>query len=699
MRSLIIIIILAMLGLSPAWAQMTPKQIKKQVKLAEKQLEAGNVYDAADLYEEVVDQSTDEAEVALKLGDALFYSRDYKAAVPYYERAARLVSVSHPDAIYKHGLALKMTGEYAKAIKAFEEFRSLKSSRATEWSDMRKWAKIEIEGAELAQALIKNPDDVLVKHLDAPLNSAYSDISPYWLNDSTLLFASLPTDTVIVASEKTDRFIKLYQAPFDDLKPSKPGNFPSITAEGKHVANPSLSPDGNEMFCSICEEDDKNLNQIVCHVYLSKWSEAGWTSPEPLSEAINVSGYSSTHPHMSDQDGRLILYFSSDRPGGKGGKDIWYAQRNRDGSFDDARALSSKINTDRDEATPFYDYDKELLYFSSTGHPGMGGYDIFKAEGVKSGFSEPENLGYPINSEADDMYYRPKGNGQKGVLVSNRPGIISLRSETCCDDIFTFSYKYDIILAVTGLVFDNADSTGDALPDATVSLGLRDEEGNIATLKDDSCGKQGPYYFKIQPNRKYVLTGRHAGYLASTVNLNVPDTKESDTLEVNLYLGKIDYNKAYRLDNIYYDFDSKELREESKTTLDSLYQILVLNPTIKIELSSHTDSRGSDSYNEKLSQGRAQSCVDYLVQERGIDERRIVAKGYGESKQLDDCSKYPECPTGSSGDCPCHQLNRRTEFRVIYEENLSKATNNPAYGTDFQFCSGGAAYTAVCRGF
>lgn len=648
---------------------MTPKKAKKQVKLAQKQLELGNIYDAADLYAEVIDHASNEAEVAYALGDALFLSRDYKAAIPYFQRVADRSSLTYPDARYKYAMALKMNGDYGKAKQAFEKFR--KDVKGSDWSDMRKWAEIEAEGCELAMAMQKNPEDVKITHFEAPFNSAYSDISPYWINDSTMLFASLPTDSVIIASEKTDRFIKLYEASFSNDKPAAPSSYSGLTVEGKHIANPSLSPDGKELFYTICEEDAKNPNQIICHIYLSKKSGEGWSEGEKLSDVINVSGYNSTHPHMSDQDGRTILYFSSDRPGGKGGRDIWYSQRNSSGEFGKSKALSSKINSNRDEATPYYDVGNEMLYFSSNGRVGMGGYDIYRAEGVKSGFSEAENVGYPINSPADDMYYRPRSTGQSGALVSNRPGIISIRSETCCDDIFAFNYKYDILLAVTGNVFDNADSSGSPLPNATVALGLRTEEGGIVDLKDDSCGAQGPYYFRIQPNKRYILTGRHEGYLASTESLSTEGLEESDTLEVNLYLGKIDYNKAYRLDNIYYDFDSKDLRPESMQTLDSLYQILQLNPTIKIELSSHTDSRGSESYNENLSQGRAQSCVDYLVDTKGVPEARIVAKGYGESKQLDDCSQYEECPTGSSGDCPCHQLNRRTEFRVIGELDAS----------------------------
>jgi peptidoglycan-associated lipoprotein len=186
-------------------------------------------------------------------------------------------------------------------------------------------------------------------------------------------------------------------------------------------------------------------------------------------------------------------------------------------------------------------------------------------------------------------------------------------------------------------------------------------------INTDSSRGEVPYFFNLKTEKLYKLSASASGYFSASQTFSTQGLTKSDTLVVDIYLKKLEKDKAYRLNNIYYDFDKSDLRSESKATLDSLYTILAENPTIIIELSSHTDVRGSDSYNLTLSQKRAESCVNYLINERGIPKERITAKGYGESKTLDDCSKYTECPQDQTGDCACHQLNRRTEFKVIGE--------------------------------
>jgi outer membrane protein OmpA-like peptidoglycan-associated protein len=254
------------------------------------------------------------------------------------------------------------------------------------------------------------------------------------------------------------------------------------------------------------------------------------------------------------------------------------------------------------------------------------------------------------------------------MFVSNRPGIMSVRSETCCDDIFLYGY-YDVkYIAVTGFVFDEDDPSQTPIENATVALfvsGLNDIQGDIK-IGDDTIINNTPYFFSINFDKSYKVTGSASGYLSNSATFHTHGINKSDTLRVDIFLKKFEKEKAYRLKNIYYDYDKWDLRPESEKTLDTLYTLMIENPLIIVELGSHTDIRGSEAYNMNLSQKRAESCVNYLIK-KGIPKQRIIPKGYGESKTLEDCTKYADCPDSGTGDCPCHQINRRTEFKIIGE--------------------------------
>jgi outer membrane protein OmpA-like peptidoglycan-associated protein len=403
---------------------------------------------------------------------------------------------------------------------------------------------------------------------------------------------------------------------------------------------------------------------------MSKLEGTEWAEGSKLNDEINLKGCTNTQPYLAKSSGgNEVLYFVSDREGGKGGLDIWYSALNKKGEFAPPKNAGTKINSDRDEKTPFYDSKSGTLYFSSDGWISMGGLDIFKSQGdVATKFNNtPENLGAPFNSPCNDYYFRFGKSGEDGFLVSNRPGIFSVRGKTCCDDIFEYKYEHRIYLAVKGRVFD--DATKEPIPGASVNLSLR--SSNISesdvVIEGDTTRNDQPYFFNLKQQKLYKVTGARDGYFASSQNFSTEGKTRSDTMTVDIYLKKLEKDKAYRLNNIYYDFDKADLRPESKITLDTLYNILIENPTIIIELSSHTDARGTDAYNLNLSQKRAESCVNYLINDRGIPKERISAKGYGKTKPLDDCSKYKECPMDQSGDCPCHQLNRRTEFKIVGE--------------------------------
>lgn len=308
---------------------------------------------------------------------------------------------------------------------------------------------------------------------------------------------------------------------------------------------------------------------------------------------------------------------------------------------------------------PFYYEKSSSLYFSSNGHKGLGGFDIFYAKGSKSEYEATVNGGYPLNSSADDTYFTTGEDKKTYYLVSNRPGIIGLKSETCCDDIFKAYNNFIPEFAVAG---DFISKLNDATsPLSGVKVIITDvTDGKETVVSKDSVNATS-YIFKLKPEKKYNIKYQAKDHFPEYVSVSTVGLEDSDTFTYNITLNKIVKNKAYTLAQIYYDYKSAVLREESKVVLDTLYAMLIENPELVIELSSHTDSIGSDSYNDKLSQGRAESCANYLFS-KGIPKDRVVAKGYGERVPVAPNS-LPNRKDNPEG----RQKNRRTEYKIIGE--------------------------------
>src|SRR5690606_25568862 len=333
-----------------------------------------------------------------------------------------------------------------------------------------------------------------------------------------------------------------------------------------------------------------------------------------------------------------------------GGTDIWYSERQADGSWGEPVNAGPAINSAGDELFPNIGPESRL-YYSSDGFAGMGGLDVFQAEGEKDQWATPVNMKYPVNSPGDDFAYITNYEGEEGIagyLSSNRPG------GQGSDDIYSFTFeKPKIIIVLKGTTADK--HTGERLAGTGVTL----YDGNREIVAKRSSDGSGTFEFVLDPDKSYTVLGQKEKYHADSARVSTVGIKQSDTLEVALLLEPVfEVGKTFELENIYYDFDKHNIRPDAAAVLDELVRTLRDNPTLRIELSSHTDSRGSDAYNLALSQRRAQSAVDYLVS-RGIARERMEAKGYGETRLVNDCGNGVPCSAEQ------HQANRRTEVTVL----------------------------------
>jgi outer membrane protein OmpA-like peptidoglycan-associated protein len=335
-------------------------------------------------------------------------------------------------------------------------------------------------------------------------------------------------------------------------------------------------------------------------------------------------------------------------PGGFGNSDIYYCTLQSDGSWSNPVNAGPTINTDGKEVFPVFDQNG-TFYFSSDGHSGLGGLDIFETHGSKSNWSNPENLKYPVNSTRDDFLPYFTVPGLRGYLSSNRDG------GKGADDIYYFSKQLTIIVKTKTKNHNNQ-----IIPLEEVNLKFDDLVKDEA--KDYKTDNNGIFSTQSDCGSAFEITGTKPGYFQQEKSVQTACSSGNDTMFVELTLEKLEENKSYVLENIYYDFDKWNIRPDAAVELDKLVNILNEYPNIDIELGSHTDSRGTSIYNETLSQKRAESAVAYIIS-KGIKAKRIKAKGYGEYKLRTNC------PDGVSCSDEDHQLNRRTEFTVTKIHN------------------------------
>ncbi len=641
----------------------------KKLRWADDLFKAGSYFSAIEYYQQLKQEQERNPYLTYQLAECYWMTRDYVPAAHYYGQAFALASKLYPEATFKQAMMLKMQGEYEQAINQFKKFIA---DNPKTFKKLKKRAQREIDGATMAMNSLKDPQPVTVLNAGPNVNSAYTELSPYPLGDTALLFATMNQNSVVnVTKSNRDEYVSrmMVSRKQENVPVADSFQWALKFLDGKfndprvHVGNGSYSPGGDRFYFTKCAEEDSM--KVICKIYVSKFEGAEWSEPTLLGEGINDGG-SNTQPYVAKVGKKEVLFFSSNRKlQSRGGFDIWYSIIDpRNGTYRRPQNAGKQINTESDEITPYYDSRVNKLYFSSNGWVTMGGFDIYSADGGPSRYTNVRNLGYPINTSADELYFIKDPVGKPDAyLVSNRVGAIALKNPTCCDDIWRI--QYEPRLMVTGKVVDC--DTKDQMENVVVKM--VDETGELKTYNSTD----GTFGFNMSRAHTYVITADLQGYSSTRATVNTSDVKRSDpddTATVTICLSSI--KNTFTVSNVYYDYDKATLRPESIASLDTLVNFMRDNGSLSVEIYSFADAKGTDKYNKQLSERRAQAVKDYLVN-NGIEESRMIVKGYGE--------QMPAAPntTTTGADNPVgRQLNRRTEFRIVTDVPTRRIIFNSA---------------------
>ena len=600
----------------------------KDTKAADKLFARYEYVDAAKAYLKLVENDKGDAYVYKQLADTYYNMFNATDAVKWYAKATE--TNQDAETYYRYAQMLKANGKYEEANKQMQKFA------AAAPNDQR--AKAFKENPNYIPRLLDKTKLYNVKASD--ISSDKSDFGAV-LYDNSLYFASARNGARKTYGWTEEPFLDIYKADYNtDGTVTNAGVVASLNSKW-HDGPVTISADGNTAYFaseSYKEKDyekDKKANARFSQVYLFKATKSGDTWGELTALPFNDKTYSSSNPSLS-RDGKT-LYFSSNRPGSLGGVDIWKVAINADGTYGEPQNLGNKVNTEGNESFPFIADDNKTLFFASSGKPGLGGYDVYQVD-LSSG-AEATNLGKPVNTEKDDFAFTFNGTKNIGFLSSNRGGN---------DDILVVSpiCGVDVTIVVTDA------KTGAILANASVSI-LDDKKNVIAT---EMSNARGEVKYRVECDKPYVVQASKDGYEGNTFAVT---PSKGPTAKVDAALQPIDVivtPTEIILKPIFFEYDKSNITQEGAFELDKLVQVMKNNDKLVILAKSHTDNRGTDKYNQRLSERRAKSTAQYIIS-KGIDASRISAKGMGELEPKVDCGK--DCSEEQ------HAQNRRSEFLIV----------------------------------
>ena len=606
-----------------------------------------------------------QAKLNYTIAEAYRLSNRWIESISYYKKAIDLV-IDDQDAVFHYAYALKANEQYELALEQFKKYVSLKTDNKI----YNEWANREINTLQIVDLLQKKESDLAFRNL-REVNTEGAEFSPF-VYEGQLVFSSSRKDKMYSNGLP---FVGIYKARINDDLTSV-GDVSLFSKEifdpERNEGSPAFSPDGKLMIFARGNSGKRKDVSPDVDLYMSRKTPQGWSEPILVSASDSASWDGS--PAFSG-DGRTI-YFASNRPGGSGGMDLYRVNMDASGRFGNPVNMGKALNTPGNEMFPYVTKEGKL-YFASDGHPGLGKLDLFVAE-RKGGKISVENMGLPFNSSMDDfgltgddagnLYFssnRRGGVGDDDIYFYQAPPKEELAENTDPLEKVEEEPESEIKLVnyyLKGTVIDKEDEA--SLPNVKLTI-YKIENGFQEVMKEvntDVNGGFGPV--KLTEDTDYLMIAEKEDYLTkregfSMYGRSIPQILlrkpvTDTTFSTTIAMEKVYVGKTFVLENIYYDLDKADIRPDAALELDKLVQILLDNPKLKIELGSHTDVRGSDMYNLRLSQRRAESAIEYIIS-RGISRDRLIAQGYGETELIIEGAKTEEE----------HQVNRRTEFKVL----------------------------------
>ncbi len=635
-------------------AQILVGQEKKLGK-AENQYNRYEYIDAQETYLKIIKKGYKDADLLKNLANSYYFNSEFAEAQKWYkELIDTYTGEVEPEYYFRYAQTLKSAEQYDEADEYMKKF--------TELANQDKRVKLYKDEPNYLERIDFQSGRFEIEN--SSINSSFTDFGAAFFGRFVVFSSSRDT----LALKKTihqwnnEAFLDLFKAEYNPVN----GELAEIeklssTLNSKfHESTPVFSKDGRTVYFTRNNfvkrkigRDKKGTNKLK--IYRSyKNSQGGWTTPQSLS--FNSDEYSTAHPALSVDE--KTLYFSSDMPGGQGLSDLYQITINGDGSFGEPQNLGDRINTEGKETFPFISNNGDL-YFSSDGHIGLGGLDVYVTS-VDPQTEEEElvvNIGKPVNSPKDDFTFIVDDGSKRGYFSSNREG------GRGNDDIYSFLQLEDLRsfceISISGLVTDK--DSNEFLPGTKVSV--LDSSNNL--VQSFVVGNDGKYTIEeLKCGSKYFVRAEKDEYVTVEKFVNTPE--ETQTIDKPLVLEKKiksagvgdDLAKILSLKPIYFDFDKSYIRPDASIELAKVIEVMNQYPQMKIEVKSHTDSHGDDTYNMQLSDRRAKSTIAYMI-EKGIASDRLTGKGFGETELVNDCGNGSDCSKDQ------HQLNRRSEFIIV----------------------------------
>ncbi|WP_340077142.1 OmpA family protein [Leptobacterium sp. I13] len=594
---------------------------------------------AAEMYEKLAENDPQNNYLKVQLATSYRKMNNPEKTAYWYAKAVEAGEVSAVDKLY-YAQALMANQEYEKAEIWIEKYQQAINT------DRR--ADALITGIKNIKQFYTDSDVYLIKPVE--FNSQAADFSPSYYREGLVFVSARQVGNIGGKIYKWDKspFLEIFFVDMEDSTGIKARLFDYELNTRYHEGPLSFYENDNKVIFTRNDYNGEvgmsSKNEVTLELYLSNWQEEKKKWAKPTEFPYNNKEYSLGHPSITP-DGKT-LYFASDMPGGYGGVDL-YISEYKSGGWTTPVNLGSEINTEGDEEFPYI--KGEVLYFSSNGHEGLGGLDIYSTP-ITSGKIKVQNIGYPINSSKDDFGIIFNRENTGGYFSSNRDGGMGN------DDIYSFFITNPNALTegcfFKGFILDT--ETQEGLSNTKITIKNKDTN----EFQEIYTNEEGYFETEIVLTTKgHEIELTRQGYFPRR-ELLIKHEPSCGTTEIHYELRKIKVNDVYRIENIYFDLDKSNIRPDAAFELDRLVEFLTENPSVKIELSSHTDSRGSDTYNLALSDRRAKSSVEYLIS-KGIAKNRLISKGYGETRLVNRCENGVKCSEAE------HQYNRRTEIKIL----------------------------------